>query len=1034
MVSTDGSSGGSSSFLPAAAMKTYPLPDTGFTPLQLDPKSFPPRKGAVGRVVHICNLPEGSCTENDVINLGLPFGKVTNYILMRSTHQAFLEMAYVEAALAMVQYYQLTPAMINNQKLLIRMSKRYKELQLKKPGKDVETIIHDITSQRDRDELQEHDHYIPERARSRSPIGRALSPHMHSPGFPCDCPESPQDTVCRVTERGTNGLVSHRNSWDWSSLPRTAVDEREDPWQNGSCGDEMGGVCAEERGGSRNWHLQRMSYRNMEDKYFTKELIYKPDKPPRPLYQRHEPKSKRRDSDCHRPRHVDLDTNSESLRAEDKRSSQERGRSKKNTKKHSSTERQSKECTTEPTDQVAKEKSATPQCSTPPKETNDCDKIEEVKDAERAEDTDEECWYPKNMEELVTVDEVGGEDDIIEPDLPELVESPQKETITHHNTSGDGQVSNVKETQIVEKPSMEAEPEQNLKSNKNTVCPEGQKLLIKDLNDFQSELKAMIEDNSTNCVIQNENHVLDTEGDKLQDTETILNGAEFPHDIEALLPSCEQDKAVNEHSIPLGVEFIVPQAGFYCKLCSLFYTSEETAKAAHCRSVVHYRNLQKYLSHLAEASLFEFRGSAHTVEFGFQPLHFCICPFIIVIMAADCQAWLNANPVEVDALSDSGDENNGGVTNKNLNESRLGKGRGLPKKGGAGGKGVWGRSGEVYEPVVVDEKDPNYDEAQENCVYETVVPPLDERDFEKTLTPIVQEYFEHGDTNEVVELLAELNLGPMRSEVPPLTVALALESRASHRELASRLLADLCGPVLSHSDMECSFDRLLQELPDLVLDTPGAPQLVGQFIARAVHDKILSRSYIDGFKGKVDCEYARAALDRAAVLLKMSKGGLRLDSQWGAGGGQRPVVQLIREMNLLLKEFILSGDMKEAERCLRDLEVPHFHHEFVYEAIVMVLESKGERTLHMVLNLLKSLCESTIITVDQLRRGFERVYLDIAEINIDAPRAYFILEQFVDKSLSIGIIDVRLRDVCPSRGRKRFVSEGDGGVIKLESC
>lgn len=45
--------------------------------------------------------------------------------------QAFLEMAYMEAAQAMVQYYQLSPATINNQKLLIRMSKRYKELQLK---------------------------------------------------------------------------------------------------------------------------------------------------------------------------------------------------------------------------------------------------------------------------------------------------------------------------------------------------------------------------------------------------------------------------------------------------------------------------------------------------------------------------------------------------------------------------------------------------------------------------------------------------------------------------------------------------------------------------------------------------------------------------------------------------------------------------------------------------------------------------------------------------------------------------------------
>ena len=36
-------------------------------------------------------------------------------------------------------------------------------------------------------------------------------------------------------------------------------------------------------------------------------------------------------------------------------------------------------------------------------------------------------------------------------------------------------------------------------------------------------------------------------------------------------------------------------------------------------------------------------------------------------------------------------------------------------------------------------------------------------------------------------------------------------------------------------------------------------------------------------------------------------------------------------MTLLLKEYLLSGDNKEAERCLRELEVPHFHHEFVYE-------------------------------------------------------------------------------------------------------
>lgn len=49
-----------------------------------------------------------------------------------------------------------------------------------------------------------------------------------------------------------------------------------------------------------------------------------------------------------------------------------------------------------------------------------------------------------------------------------------------------------------------------------------------------------------------------------------------------------------------------------------------------------------------------------------------------------------------------------------------------------------------------------------------------------------------------------------------------------------------------------------------------------------------------------------------------------------------PVV-LCYQMNLLLKEYLLSGDGNEAERCLRELEVPHFHHEFVYEVTANIV-------------------------------------------------------------------------------------------------
>ncbi|XP_064408403.1 programmed cell death protein 4a [Latimeria chalumnae] len=367
----------------------------------------------------------------------------------------------------------------------------------------------------------------------------------------------------------------------------------------------------------------------------------------------------------------------------------------------------------------------------------------------------------------------------------------------------------------------------------------------------------------------------------------------------------------------------------------------------------------------------------------------------------------------------------------NDRKSRMGKGRGLPKKGGAGGKGVWGAPGVVYDYEEPDARDPNYDESsQGDTVYETVVPELELGQVVKKASPIVREYFEHGDTGEVVALLKELNLGRKRHEFPSLAVSLSLEGKASHRELTSRLLSDLVGKVMSLEDIARSFDRILQDLPDLILDTPEAPQMLGQFIARAIADHALPLNFLDRYKGKVDCEHARAALDRAAVLLSMKREINRLDNVWGVGGGQKPVKHLIKEMNLLLKEYLSSGEISEAEHCLRDLEVPHFHHELVYEAIIMVLESTGEIPVNMMVKLLKALWETGLITLDQMNRGFLRVYKELPDINLDVPLAHTIMEKFVDLCFQEGVITKKLRDDCPSRGRKRFVSEGDGGCIK----
>lgn len=53
-------------------------------------------------------------------------------------------------------------------------------------------------------------------------------------------------------------------------------------------------------------------------------------------------------------------------------------------------------------------------------------------------------------------------------------------------------------------------------------------------------------------------------------------------------------------------------------------------------------------------------------------------------------------------------------------------------------------------------------------MYETVVPPLQEGDFEKTLAPIVQEYFEHAEAKEVAVSVVVVHPATPPPTHPPL--------------------------------------------------------------------------------------------------------------------------------------------------------------------------------------------------------------------------------------------------------------------------
>ncbi|KAK2712532.1 programmed cell death protein 4-like [Artemia franciscana] len=372
---------------------------------------------------------------------------------------------------------------------------------------------------------------------------------------------------------------------------------------------------------------------------------------------------------------------------------------------------------------------------------------------------------------------------------------------------------------------------------------------------------------------------------------------------------------------------------------------------------------------------------------------------------------------------------------KNMRKSRTGYGRGLAKKGGDGGKGVWGKPGSELVPVEIDPEDPNYEsdsfETKEVTIHPVVLEPSD-GEINKAIHPVLLEYFDNGDTNEVLLAFEDIAFSGKKYRVVVDAIELSMDHKPSHREMISVLISDLYNWFLSERDIERGLDQLLSNLPDLVLDFPEAPVILGNFIGRFIADDCLYPRFIRNYEGKVKCPLAKQALVRADVLISMNHGMVRLDNVWGVGGGYRPVRSLIKAMNLILKEYVTSRDEKEAARCLKDLEVPHFHHELVYEAIMYVLDSCNANVEDLIIQLLKHLYDTGTLTYDQLKAGFQRVLDEIDDIIIDIPNVTHLLEHFAQKCKKAGVVQEELLGKIPVRGRKRFVSEGDKGVIRVE--
>lgn len=339
---------------------------------------------------------------------------------------------------------------------------------------------------------------------------------------------------------------------------------------------------------------------------------------------------------------------------------------------------------------------------------------------------------------------------------------------------------------------------------------------------------------------------------------------------------------------------------------------------------------------------------------------------------------------------------------------------GAPKKGGAGGKGTWGKPGDEVNEPPIDPNDPDYVSEEEDQVVLTKV------EVGVSFEGVLQEFFASGDIEELTKALKDLNVPQLHPQFVKKALVLAIEKHPYEREQMSKLLSSLYGGVLTMTDISDGFLMALRTLPDIVLDSPDAPEVLGKFLARAIFDEIVPPAFLtntladfaDGIQMPVTKEpvadpgtlspLAKEAVDLATALVTEEHRSSRLLHIWGPGD-MESVKRLKGEVDTLLNEYLVSGDLHEADRCIRKLSVPSFHFQVVKQAVRLALTKHEQDRKHMI-SLLQYFRKTGLVSADHMSKGFKVCFDTLDDLKCDVPNAEKLLNEFTLSSQESGVL------------------------------
>jgi len=287
----------------------------------------------------------------------------------------------------------------------------------------------------------------------------------------------------------------------------------------------------------------------------------------------------------------------------------------------------------------------------------------------------------------------------------------------------------------------------------------------------------------------------------------------------------------------------------------------------------------------------------------------------------------------------------------------------------------------------VAKTDPNYDSSDDE--QEAVV--MEKTEITTPVVAIVHDYLLSGDLSDVITGLKECAEPNVQEQFVKKALTIAFEHHSYERELISKLLSGLYSNTIPADKFTLGFQACLDSIDDLVLDTPDATEILAKFLARAIVDEIIPPAFIK--TAITNSPKSEEVLALASGLITESHRLDRLAHIWGPGD-LSSVKRLKEEVNLLLQEFLSSGDLQEADKSLRRLNAPSFHFQLVKQAVRMALQLNHEEK-KKISKLLFFFYSTGLVTSEHIEKGFASCYATISDIALDVPNAKKEFQEFI---------------------------------------